>query len=438
MNEWIYYDIPRMYTALAQWCACIIYICISDKRYRLPQTACIAIGFLPIQCMLMHFTKDFTVYLWLPVMLLSTALMFLMLWTLCSANAMVSLYNTVCGFLMAEAIAASEWLIHYFIVYIHGYTSVILEYVILFLFYGFCFLLLWVMEKRLLNRAGKFAVSPKELRMTIGIVGFIFVFSNLSYIYPDTPFSSRLFYEVFRIRAFIDIFGMILIFFLQYQIRTQILEIESKVINMTLRSQYDRYMHQQTDNEIINMKYHDLKHQIAALRAETDLKKREGWLDCMEKEIDTYQMAVDTGNKVLDVILENKIRSIEKYDIDFTYIVDGKCLSFMHVTDICTIFGNAIDNAVEAEIIEPEAEKRMISLSVSVQRKMTYIKIENYVSHPEEIQIHSLETTKSDKSNHGYGIKSIRYCVEKYQGNMSIKLSDNWFSMSIIIPSRDR
>ncbi len=437
MDEWIYYDIPRIYTALAQWCACMVYICISKRKYRLPQTGGIAIVFLILQCVLMTVTENISIYFWIPVMILSMVLMFFMLVILCNVKMKIKIYYTMCAFLIAESVTAIEWLIYYFIAWIHGYESLVLGLIILLVFYAGCFGLVWAIEKHLLNKIDEFTVSPKEIFMTIGIVISIFVLSNLSYVYPDTPLSSRLFYEVFRIRALIDGFGMILIFFLQLQMKTQLQEIESKAIHMILRSQYEKYKHQQESNEIIHIKYHDLKHQIAAIRAEINREKQNSWLDCIEKEIDTYQAIVNTGNKVIDAIIESKLGSIQKYNIDFTYVVDGNRLAFMHVTDICTIFGNALDNALEAEILEPDQEKRMINLSVSAQRKMTYIKIENYISHPEKLQEDFLETTKADKENHGYGIKSMRHCIERYQGNMSIKIKDNWFSLYIIIPNCD-
>lgn len=270
-----------------------------------------------------------------------------------------------------------------------------------------------------------------------GTTVFIFLLSNLSYVYPDTPFSSRIYYEVFRIRAFIDIMGLIVIFIYQLQNREKCEVIELNAINQVLKSQYEKYLYQQKNNELISIMYHDLKHQIIALRKEKDQKRRDEWLDSMESGIESYMITVNTGNMVLDAIIEDKIMNTKKHNIAFTYVIDGKILEFMHVTDICTIFGNGLDNAIEAEVLEPDPEKRMVHLKVASQRKMISITIENYISCPEKIKLDNLQTTKSNHAFHGYGIKSMRYCVEKYQGNLFVKVKQNWFVLNIMIPQQE-
>lgn len=47
-------------------------------------------------------------------------------------------------------------------------------------------------------------------------------------------------------------------------------------------------------------------------------------------------------------------------------------------------------------------------------------------------------TTKSDKKNHGFGLKSIRYSVEKYGGSVSVDMEKNWFELKILIPQGAR
>ena len=102
------------------------------------------------------------------------------------------------------------------------------------------------------------------------------------------------------------------------------------------------------------MKYHDLKHQIAGLRAETDSVRRVEWLDAMEDELSSFETWNKTGNRVLDTILAAKIFHCRKNNIQITCVADGKILDFIHVIDICTIFGNALDNAIEHVVMIPK------------------------------------------------------------------------------------
>lgn len=183
------------------------------------------------------------------------------------------------------------------------------------------------------------------------------------------------------------------------------------------------------------MKYHDLKHQIAALRAETDEERRKKWLDAMEEEVSAFESMNKTGNRVLDTILAAKVFHCRKHNIQITCVADGKILDFMHVTDICSIFGNALDNAIEYVVTIPEEEKRLIHVSVSAKKSFVFIKIENYCETEiikNEKQL--LTTTKADKQNHGFGLSSIYMAVEKYGGSADFVRKNNWFELTMLIP----
>lgn len=77
----------------------------------------------------------------------------------------------------------------------------------------------------------------------------------------------------------------------------------------------------------------------------------------MEKEIAAFENISRTGNHVLDTILAAKIFHCRKNHIQITCVADGKLLDYMHVTDICSIFGNALDNAIEHVIMIPDPKK---------------------------------------------------------------------------------
>ena len=68
-----------------------------------------------------------------------------------------------------------------------------------------------------------------------------------------------------------------------------------------------------------------------------------------------------------------------KNNIQITCVADGKILDFIHVIDICTIFGNALDNAIEHVVMIPEKEKRLIHVSVSQKKNFVFIKVEKDV-----------------------------------------------------------
>ena len=98
-------------------------------------------------------------------------------------------------------------------------------------------------------------------------------------------------------------------------------------------------------------------------------------------------------------------------------------------------FGNALDNAIEHVIMIPEEEKRLIHLSVSAKKNFVFIKIENYCETEIKKNEHSfITTTKTDKQNHGFGLRSICAAAEKYGGSVNFDQIQNWFELIILLP----
>lgn len=183
--------------------------------------------------------------------------------------------------------------------------------------------------------------------------------------------------------------------------------------------------------DAINIKCHDLKHQIRHLRETNQVDEK--YLDELEKSISIYNSAVRTGNETLDVILTDKRLHCTSNGIQFTCIAEGAKMDFMEAMDIFSLFGNALDNAIECtEHLPPE--KRFIHLSVRATNQLLLIHIEN----PFEGQLVMLDgipvTTKSDKDYHGYGMRSMKHIVKKYGGDLSVSTEDMLFQLNIMIP----
>ena len=105
------------------------------------------------------------------------------------------------------------------------------------------------------------------------------------------------------------------------------------------------------------------------------------------------------------------------------------------VTELCALLGNALDNAIENVVILDDPKKRLIHLSISLKKDFVFIQMRNYCERePDWDGKGSIRTTKADKENHGYGIRSIRYTVEKYGGSTQVSWKDEWFELGLLIP----
>lgn len=182
--------------------------------------------------------------------------------------------------------------------------------------------------------------------------------------------------------------------------------------------------------EAINMRCHDLKHQISALKSMNGAARNQV-IEQLEKEVMLYDSVAKTGNSGLDVLITEKSLLCYKYGIDFTYSADGSLLNFIDMVDLYTMLGNALDNAIEA-VRELEQGKRIISLKIQGRGSLTNVSVVNACKNQLKFENGLPVTTKDDRSRHGYGLKSIRTIVGKYGGEMNIDVTDNVFTLNIL------
>lgn len=187
--------------------------------------------------------------------------------------------------------------------------------------------------------------------------------------------------------------------------------------------------------DMINIKCHDLKYRLGKLENESPEDKKEV-IKGIYDSFAIYDSLVRTGNEVFDIIIMNVYPVCVNNDISFTYMVDGEALGILAPADISSLFGNLIDNAVEAELKE-ESDRRTIGLSVRRERSMLVIHMHDHCSAEPEFEDGLPVTTKSDRRYHGFGVRSIRYLVRKYGGELRMTWSDGMFNTDIVIPIQD-
>ena len=150
-----------------------------------------------------------------------------------------------------------------------------------------------------------------------------------------------------------------------------------------------------------------------------------------------YDCSVKTGNRVLDTVLTEKSLLCEKHQIECTWMADGRLLEFISPVDLYTLFGNALDNAIEASEQVPDADARNISVTAQKRLGAVFIQVENYFAHDLRKDKERIISTKKDARNHGFGLESIRQIAMRYGGSMDISTEDNLFTLSILLPLPD-
>lgn len=207
-------------------------------------------------------------------------------------------------------------------------------------------------------------------------------------------------------------------------------EAEMALIKQSWNDDRKHYEMQKEAVEMINIRVHDLKHQIQDMKNQGELTDK--MIRQLEDSADIYQSVVQTGNDVLDVILSSVSLRCQKNKTQLTVMADGLAVSFMDDTDIYSLFGNMMDNAIEYENSIEEENLRFISLTIKKKEDIVYIHSENYFG-KEMPKDDFLMTTKNDFSNHGYGTKSMKKIVEKYKGVIHFYVADQMFQVDCMI-----
>ena len=436
MDSGVFYDIPRIYTGIAETLAVFIGCLLTKRKVSDGRFGVISAAFLVVLCTFLELTRDVPIFLWLPCMVVAFLLMYLYSALVIKEGCRNLIFYTFHGFLAAELVASLEWQLSLFFEYELGLGAAS-RTVTLIVVYGISYYTIYSLEKTVLSGDRFFTeYSRRDVFIAAIIVAFTFAVSNISFILPMDFFTAGTPQENFTLRTVVDLGGLAIL----YAFRSRIHELqrakELQTMNTVLQSQYDGYRNYQEMIDLINFKYHDLKNQLIGLAAEEDPKRRGELIATMQKELEKYRPEHKTGNKVLDTLIAGKTTRLRNSDIKFTCVADGTILSDIHVTDICSIFGNALDNAIEYEAQVADPEKRIIHMTLTARQGYIFIEVSNYIEEELKMKNGMPQTTKHDKKLHGYGVKSMLYTAQKYGGTLTYTQHDHILELKVLIPQK--
>ena len=429
-------DIPRLYTGICEWMACVTYLMVIYRRVPLQRT--IAVGALGLAGMIgiQYFDGAMPLWFWVGGMLLAFGGMWAIVRFGAGTGNREGLYIAARAFVLAELVASLHWqLVTFLSLKSGGDGNALWSAGLLVATYMAGFAAAWAIERGNFAHDAPTGTTWQLSVGTVAITIVTFAMSNLSFVSTNTPFSGRVGQEVFYIRTLVDFCGFAILYAQQEQARRMAASAELASINAQLNSQHQEYLASKENIESIGRLAHDLKHQIAALRAEVDPEHVAAGFEQLEHSVAAASAQQHSGNPVLDVILTTKMRTCADRGITLTAVADGKLLAGMSSMDIASLFGNALDNAIEATGKLPNPQQRLIRLALYGQGRFTVIRVENYYdSTLKKDSTGALRTTKRDASRHGFGVKSIRHIVAQYGGEVTIRTEDHWFVLTALIP----
>lgn len=186
----------------------------------------------------------------------------------------------------------------------------------------------------------------------------------------------------------------------------------------------------------LQIKCHDLKHQIAAIRSEAGKASFEKHIARLEDSIIEYGTVIECGNETINIVLTEKNILCSTCGVKFSYIIDGTLFDFMSEMEIYSLFGNALDNALESCNKVSDPEKRVISLKALARGEMVVLHVENFYEDALTM-VDGMPVTTKDGFGHGFGLRSIQEIAEKYDGIASVQADNHIFKLTVCMnPTR--
>lgn len=257
------------------------------------------------------------------------------------------------------------------------------------------------------------------------IFKYVFEFSELKLINTK---------EILYISTLLFLSNLSIIFIIRKIRKDSRLLAQKDMVQNNLEIQYKYYMNIKENQDKVRQLHHDMKNHIICMRKlNQNGYDNENYIESIDKNIKKYENTFDTGNVLLDIILSEKKQICDNKNIKFMSRINFTKCEFIDSEDICSIFSNILDNAIEA-CNKMNGNNKFISVEGKIVEKFFILKVENSKVNKINIKNNNLITDKNNRFSHGIGVSSIKSSVKKYNGETVINYTDDMFIIKILIP----
>ena len=201
-----------------------------------------------------------------------------------------------------------------------------------------------------------------------------------------------------------------------------------------MQLQQRQYEMSKNSQEAVRRNYHDMKNLLLYLEQADSREEVREHIQHILSDIRPYESLLNTGSEVMDVLLGEKLAACQQEGIACTVMADGAALAFIKPLDLVAMLGNAMDNAIEACMHLPKDSARYIQVRTARRQGFILLLVRNSCKGGSSVQDGHFVTTKEDSENHGYGLSSIRRAVQGYGGEMTCRMEDGEFSLTLLFP----
>ncbi len=400
---------------------------IEPKPENRRKTACIAVSFILFFALLNQFYVYDKFRTEMATRMVGFLLLGYMIYTGRKVSLVAAFYYTVWAFCSWQLMY--EW---YLVCYNMGETYWInrrmQQWVTEILIFAVGYLIIALTIGRIIPDKGKKSIGLRQL--SLALITFA-NFQIVPFVPGDLEYS---FHDLRCLIVYVVQLLLCIVLYLQNELfKKSELRKELEIMGLLWQKEKEHFQLSKENISYMNQKVHDLKHHILAMRS-ADKDEIERYLTELEGSVRIYESIVHTGSAVLDTILTEKSLYCKDHGITISCMADGSQMEFMHTVDLYAVLGNALDNAIEEVEKFQEQEKRQID--VVIYRKQQFLAM--HITNPMEGGLEYEEglpvTTKGSRLVHGFGLRSIRHILKKYDGFLTIQEEDGCFSLLMLIP----
>lgn len=252
---------------------------------------------------------------------------------------------------------------------------------------------------------------------------------------PNTTYHTQFLLAI----ASICIFVSSILLFVTYSHQLKAAKISMQVTNemKRLQSEQSYYHILEQQNQQLMIYAHDAKNHLTAIKCLSQDPQINGYVTKLSDQLAEYTRNCHSGNKLLDVMIHKFCIECEMKNIRFEYDIKLCNLSDVEDIDLVAILGNLIDNAITAA---DKSRKRTVSFATAKRNSYNILVITNSCDDPPQLHGQNLITSKADSNRHGFGLKSVKKTLKKYQGDFEWEYdtAEHTFTITVMVGEQSK
>lgn len=245
----------------------------------------------------------------------------------------------------------------------------------------------------------------------------------------NTPMGKE--FQAYPIAVACIITSLSMIFLIEYIVKS----VKNRLENQNLKLEYSYYKELEENQKGVRKLHHDMNNHLSVIYSFLEYDNLEGAKDYFNELSDRFNVSnrVFCKNSIVNAVINSKYNLAIQNQIDCFFNIDIDELLPLEDVDLCSVFANTLDNAIEASLMLDDISQRKISLKARCSKGYFSYSISNNYNGIVKLHYGKYSSTKLDTKMHGFGLENIEDIVNKYSGTLNINCSESEFSVLAII-----